>query len=81
MRKSAAGLPADQKKMVESMIPSMDVCANNHVAAGNPAEPYQKISKEDLEAMKNCVKDTMKLSCEQLMDEENQPNSCNRFKE
>ncbi len=79
MKKSAEKLPPDQKKMFLSMIPPIESCVSNKNGSPDPTEPSQSFSKEDLEAMKKCVKDMNALTCEQLMEEENQPKSCERF--
>ncbi|WCL49783.1 LA_2478/LA_2722/LA_4182 family protein [Leptospira sp. GIMC2001] len=81
--KQAAKLPPEQKKMMESLFPSGDVCVQqyvNHGAAGDDKSDQRKITKEELEAMKKCMSDMSKASCESLMAGEN-PSSCAQFQE
>lgn len=86
IKKETEKLPPEQKKMMESMFPSGDICAQQymkHASANSGTDSNdkgKKISKEELEAMKKCLKDINNTSCEALMSGEN-PKSCDRFQD
>jgi hypothetical protein len=86
VKKETAKLPPEQRKMMESMFPSGDICTQQYMknASGssenNSDDKGKKISKEEIEAMKKCLQDINKTSCESLMSGEN-PKSCEQVQE
>ncbi|MCC5816063.1 MAG: hypothetical protein JJT78_15035 [Leptospira sp.] len=86
VKKQMANMPAEQRKMMEGMFPTGDMCTQQymaHTSAGSDSDSGKndrKITKEEMEAMKKCMKDMVATSCEELMSG-NQPKSCERFQD
>lgn len=80
-RKETAKLPPEQRKMMESMFPTGNICESRYSSiANNPSVNSNSSGKIDVEAFKKCADDMVKLSCDKIIQGLH-PKSCDKFKE
>lgn len=78
-RKEIAKFPPEQRKMMESMFPTGNLCENRYTSLEKDPNVNAKPNKKfDVEEFKKCADDMVKLSCDKII-QGHQPKSCEKF--
>lgn len=84
MKEKLKDLPPEQRKMVESQFVNGNVCESRYkqyiVEGQKPSneKPTRKLTKQDIEDMKQCTKEMAAFSCAEL-EEGKIPQACEKF--
>ncbi|TGM06493.1 LA_2478/LA_2722/LA_4182 family protein [Leptospira jelokensis] len=84
MKEKLKDLPPEQRKMVESQFVNGNVCESRYkhyvVDGQKPSndKPTKKLTKQDIEDMKQCAKEMAAFSCADLEDGK-VPSACEKF--
>ncbi|ABZ96043.1 Hypothetical protein LBF_4221 [Leptospira biflexa serovar Patoc strain 'Patoc 1 (Ames)'] len=85
MKEKLKDLPPEQRKMVESQFVNGNVCESRYkqyvVDGQKPSasdKPSKKLTKQDIEDMKQCAKEMAAFSCADL-EEGKVPSACEKF--